>query len=256
MRRLGIVAVLAGCGRFGFTDHASDARAIDADMRVVYRAGVLADHPVAYWRLGDVGLVARDELGQLDGTYAGGVMLGQTGAVTADADGAARFDGLTGQVNGPDVLPFSGIMPYSLEAWVNEPSTARYQHYVTKETRVAPGPIDGYALLQGPGTDVYTERCIAQTCSIAGNLAIAADTWTHLVATYDGSSLALYIDGEPRDASADARAMAAYSTPLLLGAHINGANLDGTLDEVAIYDHALAPDRIALHHRIGVSGPQ
>ena len=56
----------------------------------VYRAAVLADSPLAYWRLGETsGTVAHDETGNgHDGTYVGGVTLGQPGALTGDANTA------------------------------------------------------------------------------------------------------------------------------------------------------------------------
>src|SRR2546427_13175021 len=51
-----------------------------------YRASVLADHPVAYWRLDEeTGTVMVDASGNgNDGAYAGAVTLGQPGALASD----------------------------------------------------------------------------------------------------------------------------------------------------------------------------
>src|SRR3954470_6299940 len=38
---------------------------------VTYREAVIADAPIGYWRLGDTGAIARDEMGHFDGTYTG-----------------------------------------------------------------------------------------------------------------------------------------------------------------------------------------
>src|SRR2546430_16501003 len=56
-----------------------------------YRASVLADHPVAYWRLDEeTGTVLVDASGNgNDGTYAGAVTLGPPGALASDSDTAA-----------------------------------------------------------------------------------------------------------------------------------------------------------------------
>src|SRR2546430_6231874 len=56
-----------------------------------YRASVLADHPVAYWRLDEeTGTVMVDaSRNGNDGAYAGAVTLGQPGALASDGDTAA-----------------------------------------------------------------------------------------------------------------------------------------------------------------------
>jgi hypothetical protein len=76
-----------GCGRRGFVD--SDASPIDAAL--AYRETVLADHPLAYWRLADSDITARDELGGDNGQYAGACTFGAPGAIAGNA--AVTFDG-------------------------------------------------------------------------------------------------------------------------------------------------------------------
>jgi len=64
--------------------------------------------------------------------------------------------------------------------------------------------------------------------------------WYHMAGTYDGSEMILYVDGEvsaTMDASGN---IDGYDTPLLLG--INGGRtepMDGRIDDVRIYNHAL-----------------
>ncbi len=64
--------------------------------------------------------------------------------------------------------------------------------------------------------------------------------WYHMAGTYDGSEMVLYVDGEV-SATMDATGnINEYDTPLLLG--INGGRtepMDGRIDDVRIYDHAL-----------------
>src|SRR6266852_7303617 len=69
-----------------------------------YSAVILADKPLGYWRLGesDPSQAAKDASGNgNDGTYVGGVTLGQKGAINRDPDTAAQFDGSTGYVDIP-----------------------------------------------------------------------------------------------------------------------------------------------------------
>jgi hypothetical protein len=62
---------------------------------VSYVDEVLADSPLAYWRLGEPsGATAADSSGNgHDGTYEGSPTLGVSGSVAGDADTAATFDG-------------------------------------------------------------------------------------------------------------------------------------------------------------------
>jgi len=70
---------------------------------------VLADTPIAYWRLDEsAGMIARDSSGHgNDGTYIGGVHPGTAGAIANDPDTAATFDGATGYMDGGNRFAFA-----------------------------------------------------------------------------------------------------------------------------------------------------
>ncbi|HRW06177.1 MAG TPA: putative Ig domain-containing protein, partial [Caldilineaceae bacterium] len=76
--------------------------------------------------------------------------------------------------------------------------------------------------------------------SLVDSTPIAADTWTHAAVTFDGTTLALYVNGELRAQKTDATP-ATYSGNLLLGGGTTdfGGYLNGMLDEVLIYESAL-----------------
>jgi hypothetical protein len=80
--------------------------------------------------------------------------------------------------------------------------------------------------------------------------AIAANTWHHLVATYDGSHARIYIDKVQRAALALTGGQAASVSPLLLGrrdplpATVGQGHMDGHLDEVRIYSRALTAGEV------------
>jgi hypothetical protein len=75
--------------------------------------------------------------------------------------------------------------------------------------------------------------------------------WTHVVATYDGKTLTLYVDGIATESAPDPRPQLLKRTPLLVGARdkISGV-LVGSVDELAIYDKALPADRVKAHFDI------
>src|SRR2546427_12015435 len=87
-----IGAALSGCG--------GASTAASPTTPPSYRASVLADHPVAYWRLDEeTGTVMVDASGNgNDGAYAGAVTLGQPGAPASDGGTAVGV-----VPGGPDV---------------------------------------------------------------------------------------------------------------------------------------------------------
>jgi hypothetical protein len=248
-RGLSLIAiVVAGCGRIGFDP--------EAPVVLTYRDAVLADAPVGYWRLGDpAGQVAHDETGQTDGSYLGACELGAAGAIAGDADGAVRFDGATCQIDLADRFGFPGTAAYSVEVWAALASTGSFQHFFMNERRNATDPIDGYALLESP-SGVYFERVNSMANRSAGQVEVTPGVFAHVVGVYDGAQVALYIDGAQVDTRMDGVAMASFAGAPLIGASSAGIGYaTGVLDEIAVYDHALPADRIALHHELGALGP-
>lgn len=73
--------------------------------------------------------------------------------------------------------------------------------------------------------------------------------WYHLVGTYDGTAIKLYVDGTLIGSRAASGAVADYGSPLLIGgfANRNSPSIDftpGMIDEVAIFDRALSASEI------------
>ncbi|MBF9222400.1 endo-beta-N-acetylglucosaminidase [Hymenobacter ruricola] len=77
--------------------------------------------------------------------------------------------------------------------------------------------------------------------------ALTAGTWYHLAATYDGAAMKLYINGGL------SASLTANTTPSVTGAFSFGRNyansrcLDGSIDEVRVWDRALSAAEIAAN---------
>lgn len=76
-------------------------------------------------------------------------------------------------------------------------------------------------------------------------------SWYHVVGTYDGATLRLYLDGAEIASEADTRPAKAKTTPLFMGAAFGFGALRASVDEVAIYEHALVASRIVAHYKTG-----
>ena len=235
---------------------------------MTYTSEVLADSPVAYWRLGEAsGTVAVDETGSHDGTYLGSPTLGVPGALVGDTDTGVTFDGSNENVTVGDVLDI-GLSDRTLEAWFKISALPSSSAYVMSKAYA--GPDNGrYAAGR---IDSTTGKCSAflhlnaTGFQTAGSAASVVDgEWHHLVAVLDRSAnLDLYLDGTLED-SADISAGSGEDVqtpwPFLIGAYAGSDGttpflfFPGTLDEVAVYDTALSAARIAAHYDAGTTVP-
>ncbi len=88
---------------------------------------------------------------------------------------------------------------------------------------------------------------------VGGNAALLPNTWYHLVATYDGSSVKFYVNGQFQN-SADKSDLIDTSTGNLYIGDYGGSlgssayNFKGIIDEVRIYNRALSEEEIKAHY--------
>ncbi|HEY1557699.1 MAG TPA: LamG domain-containing protein [Kofleriaceae bacterium] len=234
-------------------DARGDSSDAPADARPSYRDVVLSDHPIGYWRLGDTASVAMDETGTYDGAYSGACTERVPGAIVGDPDTAVVFDGSTCKITLPVAFPFSGTAPYSIEAWSSTTANTLYQMIFCGEQRDALDPLDGYALLVTPSsaTGGFQLERVVSSSSVKTPIDPAAGGFHHVVATYDGAHVALYVDGALIGETADARSAAAITQVAIIGKSSAGNPYTGALDEVALYPTALPASRIAAHYAAG-----
>jgi hypothetical protein len=198
----------------------------------------------AYWRLGEpAGATAAAEARSTwPGTYAA-TTLGADGALSGDADTAARFAG-SGYVAAGNGPAFAG--PMTVEAWASTDS-ARTAYLVSDGT----SSTTGYHLWLSNGVPVFTVRMTGGTVQVQG-AALTTRAWHHLAATVDATAVTLYVDGVPVAAQPALGTPRAATTTLMLGRYSgSGRNLIGGLDEVALYGAALDPATIAAHDALG-----
>ena len=238
-----IGAALSGCG---VPSTAATPTALPS-----YRASVLADHPVAYWRLSEAtGAVMADASGNgNDGTYAGAVTRGQPGALASEGNTAVGFDptGSAASVASTTSLQVNLI---TIEIWINKRSDIEYGAYVSKN--FAPGAGGGtswFQLLNDHHNGRLEFRVTEDNPTLVSSKILELHTWYYVVATYDGTTAKLFIDGTLDSSVAVAAIAKQTADPLYIGRRADGLFNDAVLDEIAIYPTALSSDRIAAHWR-------
>jgi hypothetical protein len=215
-----------------------------------YATAVLADAPLAYWRLDETsGVVCHDATGHgNNATYLGNVSLGVTGALASDPDTAAQFDGTSAQIDVGDKFDFAGSVPMSVELWARpDVIDGTYRHLETKMLYTDAGqPDDGmyFYVHNGPSTLAFERWANNYTDNGFGTTIVTTGAWWHVVGTFDGSTMTLYVNGAKVGSAPTAIVVVANGVHLLWAQAFQGA-----LDELAIYDHALSAARVQAHYQ-------
>jgi hypothetical protein len=216
-----------------------------------YVDAVRADRPGSYWRFDEANTSqgAHDPIARKDGAILPGVSLRAPGALAHDADTAFAFDGLHGAVVVPNVYTFEGTAPFSVELWLSlgtgGASIQRISNHRIGDT--------GWRLVRTEPQRIAFERWNKAVLLGAAAADLPIGTYAHVVGRYDGATIAIYVDGELRASEPDEHPIDHFEQTLVWGAG-NVGDIDffvGRIDEPAIYDFALAPDRIAAHHAAG-----
>jgi hypothetical protein len=222
-----------------------------------YPATVLADGPVAYWRLDETaGTTAVDATGHgHDGTYTGAPALHQPTGVTGGGT-AVTFDGTTDQWVS---VPWSSALntaQFTVEAWVKATGGSGWRTVAASYSYAS--KTEGFGVWEAPGGDweFFTNGAVpGSELSIGGPLAAAQ--WTHVVSTYDGAVMRLYVDGQLVSSQPQTHFTPATTAVLGIGAasYDDGGSwgdyFTGSIDEVAVYDKELRPEQIAAHYAAG-----
>jgi hypothetical protein len=229
-------------------DSSTDAKA-DAPV-ATYRDVVLADGPIAYYRLAETaGSVAKDETGNHPGTYAGSVDYNQPGPAASVP--SVRFNG-SARVTASSVatLPVGTFASYTLEA------------FVAVEVQGASTFFLNFAAAGGGGgpslwVDDTTQKFRYSRAGVIDSTKTIGTTWHHFAVTATGSTVSLYVDGA-FDVSGAMGTIAPDRGTFTIGNTFNagvdggapsyGTAFQGRLCEVAVYGKVLSAAQIAAHY--------
>ena len=242
-----------------------------------YAQTILDSGPVAYWRLGEKTTRAVDSSsrgGAQDGTYNRILSsnLGQPGPRPTNSfegrfylgfesnNAAPRFAGNADSGNDvvliPDspVLNFADTRSFTLEAWVKGGAVQEAgAAIIAKGTggggeQYAVDVVDGkYRFFAWDGGSPNSPFVVSSTTGPDGS-------WQHVVASLDGASglMRIWVNGKESGQGVAPPSLVRNSHEVSIGSRqlADGnydLNFDGWIDEVAIYDRALAPVEVLAH---------
>ena len=152
-------------------------------------------------------------------------------------------------------LVFQSATPVSVDFWLLRDSDLSPQHLLSKRLDCDATSF-GYQLRWDSGTG---ELCfgsdVGSVCTTAS--ALPRDAWTHLAASFDGTTGSLWVNGQPAATSAMQLGQDVGMPPLRLGGvacDADGTGLHGRLDEVQIHGRALYRDEVYALHAAGSHG--
>lgn len=227
-------------------DHTAKARDFDRlhracrpiaerlEPRVMLAAGLVA----AYGFDENAGGTVADA----SGTGNPGTISGATWTTSGLFGNALTFDGVNDLVTVADSASLDLTTALTVEAWIYPTTTTGVRDVLIKE---------------GAGVDIYNLYArnwagrpeanvfVGGTNRTAEGATLAANTWTHLAGTYDGSVVTLFINGVAAAATSVSGAIPASTGALRIGGNsLWGEYFQGRIDEVRVYNRALTPAEV------------
>ena len=229
-----------------------------------YSATVLADNPIAYYRLEELpgATVVLDS--SVSGAYSGSCYFDDSGNYPKLGQGGLDtnsvffhvYPGATGvpRAEIPFYPELNPAGPFSVEVWLRPTSASATDSRCALSSWGGNGSAyDGWFIYQtsGPDSDwVWIQR--------VGDIWLQAPgatkfEWSHLVGSFDGTNTSFYVNGQFQAKSAT-NGTPNSSLPLYLGCRGPGdLPFDGDVDEVAIYTNALSASQILTHYQVGLT---
>jgi hypothetical protein len=192
------------------------------------------------------GTASADSFGTNTGAYLGTVVQNEPGALVGDLNGAVTLGGSGAmRATAPSGLPV-GAASRSVELWFKRSGTADTalfsygsptagQLFAARLTSATNLRIWGFALdrdftLPSPTSD---------------------NAWHHVVVTYDGANLRVYLDGTATTPLTATLTTTLDSSGFTVGAATGSYFFGGSLDEVSVYSQVLSPATVSDHYRSG-----
>ena len=232
---------------------------------VDYPSTILADHPIAYYRLEETsGTTAADSSasGLFPGTYivnGSHPLLGQPGI---DTNSITLSVANPSSVTAGYYAALNQQAPFSFEIWARPVSTD------PANFRCPIGNFSGWGTATQSGWYVYQSSGSPNTFAFitASGVWITSPTitllnWYHLVGTYDGANMSFYMNGV-LIGTQNAAGYVANSVnnsgvnPIALGNRGDSSGygaFDGGLDEFAYFTNALTAAQVLAHYQAGTN---
>jgi hypothetical protein len=227
-----------------------------------YAAEVLADSPIAYWRMDETsGTTMVDSSGNgRDGTYSNTPTLGATSLLPANGGTAVGFNGSDEYATVAHNSALNGSGAFTFEAWLKvDNPTADALYVIADKTAVGSSNAQWSVWYDNRVSRGSPKRlaffCANSTAQLDWNdCATQVAAGGHVVCTVNGPGAAqtvkMYWNGSEVAVRTNANFGWSATTLAVSIARLGSGAfyLGGTLDEVALYSTALSSTRVLAHY--------
>jgi hypothetical protein len=172
-----------------------------------------------------------------------GSISGATWTTSGQYGGALSFDGVNDWVTVSDSAALDLTTGMTLEAWVYPTSVSSWRTVIMKQRT---GGL-AYALYAASSSmrPAGWGTIAGSQIGVSGPSTLPLNTWTHLATTFDGTTLRIFVNGNEVATRTQAGSITTSSSVLRIGGNsVWGRYFRGRIDEIRIYNRALAPSEI------------
>ena len=198
---------------------------------------------------------ANDESGNGNNGTVNGAMLTQDRF--GNGNKAYSFDGINSYININPIASFNTSPTYSIGLWAivlnNNASFDAAQYFISRGQDVNSGAV-GLAIFQGTNNQFYTFlNGNANAVDPSTTESIPQSNWHHLLTTYNGDTIKLYVDGNLVKQNPYGQPLGNSNDGILIGKHIASNPfsyyVSGNIDDIGIWNRALTQQEITtLYH--------
>ena len=204
---------------------------------VLLSGGLVQAAMVGYWNFNDSGNLGLDSVSGVSLTAVGDAQYDASGY----SGGALLLDGAGDYLEDTPYVP-TGDSPYTISAWIR-PDVTGDRGIVGWGYYGAGRQVNAFRLMGGNDFRHYWWGADIDRSAGAAGVNLLDGNYHHVVATYNGTTRALYVDGQPigSDAPGDNNA---GSANFRIGSTNFGEFFDGRIDDVAIWTQGLEPNQV------------
>ena len=237
------------CYTVAATNNLGGISADSASACAITLPATSATNLLAYWTFDEgTGLTAFDSSGN---TNTGAVVLGSGNWASGIINGALNFDGESTQVTVSNAASLDPVQTITISTWVNA------SYWFNTPRILEKGNTDNQYGLFVNGSGQLEFLLAGVTGGTLVTTPPSAGVWHHIAATYDGSLISLYFDGQLVAQQPASGPLAITTDPLAIGDKPSGGvptSFAGVIDDVRIYGSALTPAQIAQLYNIDSVG--
>lgn len=219
-----------------------------------YAAAVLADSPLAWWRMDDTTIAPGATMLDSSGAARSGQYGSPASAIAGLVSGGTSLQGLASTAYASWMV----VSAVTAECWLRTDTAGTFGIVGRTNAGTWGEPDTSVWRLYMSGGTVYWQ---VFTTGWTPGLALTANglntgTPHHIAGTWDGTTGRLIIDGSEAASTSAAFAISASTVlPIDIGhmSGILGAPTGTAIDEVAVYGTALTLTRVAAHYTAGVA---